>query len=357
MKVRTMLARMFPGAAIWISRSRDLLMLRLFGQVAGPTDPAQPARVADPRARWLKIGIALLAVTFYGYLFYQAVKTWDSQVLQSVRFEPIWIVGASLVQILGYIWAVHLRQRMLAWLGYPLPFIEHQKIYAYSDLAAKLPGIFWGYASRIYLYHRFGVARSVAGVAIGLEIITTGVASSLVALITILISPSADTFVPLPVLIGALAVCAICTHPLVLRLLLRRFANQPLADALDQLSWGAMLYMIVCYSVIIAMGGVCMLGIASATVGARPDLLVMMIETWSLTVVWGVIIAWLPVEFGLRQGPLLVILSTIFPIPIVAVMLLVWRIWINAIELMWGAVALGLTLLVPAQQEAGQHHD
>lgn len=351
-----MLARIFPGMALRMSRYRDLMMIRLFGTATPPLSAptADLPQVSQRRRRWSRrvtIAIAGVALLFYAWLVYQGVRTWDPSVLQTMRFDPGWVAAASLVQIVGYLWAVHLRQRTLAWLGYPLPFIEHQKIYAYSDLAAKLPGLFWGYASRIYLYNRFGIARSVAGVAIGLEIVATGVASSLVALAALIISPASETYVPIPVLIGALVGCAVMTNPRLLRFLLGRIANQPLAAALERLSWGAMLYIVACYAGIITMGGVCLLGIVSAVMGVRPELLIQMIETWSLTVVWGVLISWLPVEFGLRQGPLLVILSSIFPIPVAAVILLLWRIWVSAIELMWGAVAISVTLLLPSRAE------
>src|SRR5262249_35739745 len=97
---------------------------------------------------------------------------------------------------------------------------------------------------------------------------------------------------------------------------------------------------------IIALGGLCLFSIVSAFVGIKLALLATIVQTWALTVLWSSFLVWLPVDFGLGQGPFLVIFATMFPAPIVGVLWLVWRIWFNAIELIWGAVGFTIALTV-----------
>jgi hypothetical protein len=343
----TMIARLFPNLTTRVTRYRDQLFTRLFGAVAAP----QPEVILTLPARrswlnrWSKAIVAVIAFGIYGALLYQAFKSWDPSVFQRIQFNVSGILMATAIQIVGYAGAVYLRKKVLDWLGHPLSLNEHQKIYAYSDLAAKLPGFFWGFASRIYLYSRFGVAKSAAGLAIALEIMTMGVGASLLCILIALFRPETATFLPLPVLVGALIICGAFTHPRVLRLALARLPNPPLLDALDRLSWGKIQLVIASYIIITAMGGFCLFGVVSSITSLSPTLIVTMIQIWSLTVVWAMLLVWLPVDFGLRRAPFVLLLSTLFPLPIVGVLWIVWGLWLNAIEFMWGAVALGTTLI------------
>ena len=351
-----MISSIFPQTSALLATYRDRLMIRLFGASAAEAERAD-GEITPPRPktrRWVTLLIASVAFLFYAALLVYGIRNWDFATLQTIHFDPLWIGIATAIQIAGYSWAVYVRKRVLGWLGYELPFSEHQKIYAYSDLAAKVPGIFWGYASRIYLYHRLGVARSVAGIAIVLELITLGVASSLIGLLILLIEPSMGGAIPVPVLLGALAVCALATNPRFLRVLVSRFANQALRDALERLPWGAMVFSVSCYAGIIVMGGLCLFGIGMAINPGNSALALVMIGIWALTLVWGVLISWLPADFGLRQGPLLVLLGLYFSPALTLVIILAWRIWLNLIEIMWGAVALTLTLIFSERPTSGE---
>jgi hypothetical protein len=97
-------------------------------------------------------------------------------------------------------------------------------------------------------------------------------------------------------------------------------------------------------SFIVVVGGICLFGITGSVVGFSADLPLTTLTIWSFTMVWGIIISWLPVDFGLRQGPLLVMLTALYSPAIVVVIMLIWRVWFNCMELGWGALAIVLAI-------------
>jgi hypothetical protein len=59
---------------------------------------------------------------------------------------------------------------------------------------------------------------------------------------------------------------------------------------------------------------------------------------------WSTLLAWLPSDFGLRQGPFLVMLTAVFPGSLVVVLLVAWRLWFNVMEVLWGGCGLAIAL-------------
>jgi hypothetical protein len=340
-----MFTRLFPGAAMHIAHYRQLIETYLFGTTS-PVSMATELGTTIPRTwpRWIRPLIALLAVIFYGGMIYYAVKNWDFAVLKEIHFLWYGVALAIVVHVPGRIWAFYIRQITLLKLGYQLPLLEHLRIVTFSDLASKLPGLFWSYISQIYLYRRMSVPRSAIVVLIALEIFMIGVASSLLSLVMVALQPSMQQFLPIPVLVFALIICTGLTHPAILRLILRKLPNPQLQEALSRLTWGAILLLVLSQSFIVVVGGICLFGITGSVVGFSADLPLTTLTIWSFTMVWGIIISWLPVDFGLRQGPLLVMLTALYSPAIVVVIMLIWRVWFNCMELGWGALAIVLAI-------------
>jgi hypothetical protein len=283
------------------------------------------------------------ALGFYGWLAWQTYINWDSELIASIQIRPEGLVLATVIQAIGYFAMVGLWATLVGWLSKPLHYLEHLKIYAYSGLAAKLPGWFWGVATRILLYERVGVSKSVIGLAAGVETAGMAIAATFIVILSQVLRADEPALVSQPVLIGILIILGTLTHPRILRKLLSRLPNVALLQALDNLAWHRMVALVAGHGVILVMGGVCLFGVTSAVVGAQPNLVVICIQVWALTTLWSILLIWLPGDFGLRNSPFVLIFARFLPIPIVTILLAVWRLWVSVMELVWGAVGFGVT--------------
>ncbi len=341
-----MLRQLFPGLVSRVSDYRGRLFERSFSDAQ--TAPVEGEFGLDTLRRrvprWTQGLILLAAVALYSLLILRVVRSWDTEALRDIQIWLPGIVFASLTQIVGYLLFVGLWARLFNWLNYPLHFFKHLKVYAYSGLANKLPGFFWSVATKIYLYGRYGVARSATAVNIGLELLMMSVAASVLTLAVSMLSSRHEAFLPLWVSSSALLLCLAGSHPRVLQLLLRRLPNQNLAASFERLRWSQVLLSISGYAMVILLGGTCLFGVMSAVVGFDPGLYLLAVQTWALTMLWSTLLAWLPADFGLRQGPFLVMLTAVFPGSLVVVLLLAWRLWFNVMELLWGGCGLAIAL-------------
>lgn len=307
------------------------------------------------RDKRLSVILLLCSIAIYGWLVYRAVSSWDVSAINFANLQWQGILVATGIQIVGYLFAVYLWGTLITWLERKASFFTHLQIYAYSSLTVKLPGLFWGIATRLFLYHRIGISKTAVGLAAGLEIVLIGVASSFLSIVLFVFQPvqaQSQTPVPLPVLIVACALLATLTHPRVLRRLLAWLPNPDVLTALERLSWGQLLRMTGAHLLILLMGGLCLFGVLAAVMGFSPELLALALRTWALTVAWSTVLAWLPADFGLRNGPFLLLLSGVFPASTVIILLVVWRVWVNLTELGWGAVGF----LVHRRTEMGLFH-
>ena len=292
--------------------------------------------------RWQAL-MLIPALAFYGWLAWQTYINWDSKLIASIKLRPEGLVLATVIQAVGYFLVVKLWGTLVGWLSKPLRYLEHLKIYAYSGLAAKLPGWLWGVATRIMLYERVGISKSAIGLASGLETTSMAIASTFIIILWQVFRADQAALVSQPVLIGILVVLGTLSHPLILRKLLSRLPNPALLRALDILPWHRMILLIASHCLILVMGGACLFGIVTAVVGPQPHLLATCIQVWALTTIWSVLLIWLPGDFGLRNSPFIIIFARFLPIPIVTILLGVWRLWISVMELVWGAVGFGVT--------------
>ena len=333
------LVRRFPRQAAALQRLQHRWFTRLFGAPAVP--PGDAVAPAAPRRHGMRILIALAALAFYAGFAVWAVRGWDVAALEAVTIHPGWLILAMTIHGGGYAIAVALRRDVMAWLGYPLRWLEHQSVYAYSDLAAKLPGIFLGYLSRIML----GVTPAAAGAAILLEVVSIGCAGAVLCLALIPFVPALAPFVSWPILLAILAMCIGLTHPRLLGMLAARLpGQQALADALRQLSWRALARLIAGQTLVAGIGGLCLFGVVASVVGHDAASPATLLYVWAFTLVWSLLLAWLPIDLGLRHGPLLIAFAALYPAPIVVVITVVWRIWVNVVELSWALLAIAATL-------------
>ncbi|MCS6842039.1 MAG: hypothetical protein RMJ54_15820 [Roseiflexaceae bacterium] len=297
---------------------------------------------------------ALAAVLFYAALIYFAARNWDPLALRTIQFDVRGIIVALLFQFAGYLWNLRIWQMLFAQLGYRLRFLLHLKVYAYSGLAVKIPGFFWGIATRIVLYRCQGVPVLTVGAVSLIEIVFFAIASSILTLLVMMIQPRSEQFIPLPVIAFICIILLVGTHPRFLRFIAEKMHLPAFTKAIAHLSWRKILLTILAYLITLSSGSVSLFAIMCSVAGYDPGLFPIAMYAWTLSVLWSALLSWLPFDFGLRQGPFLIVLSTAFSPPVVVVLMIVWRVWFNACELLWGIIAFGVAVALDRKHRNDQ---
>ncbi|MFQ3682371.1 hypothetical protein [Roseiflexus sp.] len=333
----------------FVTLQRTTLPAQLY-EVAFGAAPAADTTEAPPTTRLggyrrTAIVTAVTAGLFYTGLIYFASRHWDPLTLRNVQFDIRGVIIACLFQFAGYLWNLHVWQMLFIRSGYRLRFLLHLKIYVYSSLAVKIPGFFWGIATRVVLYQRQGVPFFVVGAISLLETVLFAISSGVILFIMVDYWPEEYRFIYFPALFSIIIILFVIglNRKFFVRFFLR-INSDFFSKLLDRLSWKNMPAVMLFYIVTLVSGGISLFAVICSVVGYNPNFFSVAMYAWALSVLWAALLSWLPFDFGLRQGPLLIVLSTVFPPPVVVVITIVWRVWFNACELLWGIIAFGVAV-------------
>ncbi|ABU56275.1 hypothetical protein [Roseiflexus castenholzii] len=291
------------------------------------------------RWQWTLGVIFFLAINGYiGYRLYQDRE--QIAQLSNIRIESVWLVIAFGVQTAGMLNAVDAWSTIFRHLGYNLPLRIHFRIYALSNLAARLPGIGVTAASRAFLYGQRGVdGIQVAAIAL-MEPPVFGVAAIVVALAMLAFPGSIGSFVNPWVLIGAFGITLIILpSPLFRRLLDWLIARHPGSATLQ---WQHVLIWAGRNILTIVLGGIALYCVCRAASAIPESALALLIQCWALLVVAGSLLFWIPVELGITSSILVLTLAMMMPMPQALLLLIAWRVWGMLVDLVWGTAGLAL---------------
>lgn len=302
---------------------------------------AQRFRTSFQSRRWQW----LLGLTFFllvnGYIGYRLYQDRDQIAqLRNVQVDPVWLGLAFAVQTAGMLIAVGGWGGMLRRSGYDIPLRAHFRIYALSNLAARLPGIGMVAVSRAFMYGQRGVDGVQVAVLALLEPPVFGFAGLIVALVTFMLPGSARDYANPWLLAGVLAaLLLLLPSPLFRRFLDWLVARHPAAATLR---WQHLLVWAARNIATITFGGLALYFVCRSVSFIPESALIPLIQCWALLVVTGSLLFWIPFDLGVTSGVLVIILSTMMPAPQALLILVIWRVWGMLVDLTWGAA--GLTL-------------
>jgi hypothetical protein len=246
------------------------------------------------------------------------------------------------VQSAGWLLVVDTWRRILARLGAGgIPFRRHLWAHTWSGLTNVLPGSVWMPVSRVAAYRADGVRTLVVAAAMTMEWLLLGVAGLLVYAVTV---PWSDMprAVNLAALLLAGALAALALHPRVLGSVLDRAAARlglatalPRAQPWDLMTWCAR------EALVLALAGAG-LYLVMRGVGPVADLADAMAVT-GLTLALANLLAWLPASAVLKDASMAVLLTPLYgTLGLALVVVVVWRLWLTAVQLSWAGLALVL---------------
>jgi hypothetical protein len=302
----------------------------------------QRLRISFSTRRWQWIIGICAFVIINSYIGYRLWREWPTIAhFGWTQADMRYLVAAAGVQFGGLLIAIRVWGFVLGRSGARLPFRRHFKVYTLGNLARKLPGgIGVDLLSRIYIYDQDGVDRVTVSFVTLIEPLIMGIAATIVLIVTMLTIGNASVPINPLIPLGILAVfLALLPTPLFRRLLVRVSRVSP--DQ-QQLRWYDLLLWVCTNIVTITLGGVTLFLVCRAFGVIDDRAFGTIVQYWALVIVSGLLVAWLPFDFGTSNSVTILVLATLMPMPQALAMLVVWRIWNTLSEMIWGTLGFAV---------------
>jgi len=105
--------------------------------------------------------MAVIGVLIFGFLIFAVVNQWEELQRRDIRFDPIWLLPASLLLLTSMVYTALGWDLVVRFLGYPLRPARAQMIWGQSLLARYVPGNVLYVVGRVMLVEREGVPRRI----------------------------------------------------------------------------------------------------------------------------------------------------------------------------------------------------
>lgn len=317
-----------------------------------PRDGDLGAEGLGPNARsrvlqkisWRRIASAIVLLFSVGYLIYRVYANWDAFRAYDwqIRYEyllPSFLL--YLVQLVVIVWGW---KSIMDSLAPVLPFRDHIKIYAYTNMLRRIPaGTVWMVAGRMYAYKGQSVPARASALGSFLEfmvVILTGLPlAALAAVGLLLISPALG--IVLAIVAASLALVAL--HPALLNRLFRLVRHEDLPVQLryrTTLKWAAI------YGLVWLLSGMGLFLIARLFGDVPLGTLPVIIGVWVLSSLVAYFMMLSPSGLGIKEMSLTLLLGLFLPEPLPLLIALAIRLLWTVYDILLG-VAAWVTMLRP----------
>jgi hypothetical protein len=277
----------------------------------------------------LGAGIVLFSLTFLAYLIYRnwpmiTAYRWQLDYVQ-LALTLVFHLCAFVIAIVGW----HSLINRLAGAG---DLRLNAKIYCYSAVARRLPGIAWDIATRVVMYDQAGVSKLLAGVASVLELVLITLAGTVFYIALTPITASQASELGSWPLIIALAVGAILSHPRVITWLVRKLRS----DALPiSLTYGDTVRWLSIYVLAWITSGLVLYATVRSVYDLSSQYLLQVIADWTLAGVLTSFVNFVPSGLGLKEVTLTLLMSRYMPEHIAVTAAIFMRLLMTGYSTLW----------------------
>jgi len=291
--------------------------------------------------------VIIILLIFY-FLIRSLVSNWNQVKDFDWQFDYPLLIISFLLQIAALFWLVKIWGRVLRHTGSPVSYFKLFKVWFFSNLGRYLPGKVWQFLGIIYMLEKRGVPKknsfSTAVVAQFFSVI-----SGLLVAFLFLGADLYSQFLsqnPGLVLVGAVFVSAILVlvcYPKVLEKTLNfglGFLKKE-KISLDITTRDVIIY-ILFYSVSWLLFGLAFLIFVKAMAQAPLSMYPSLTGAFAFAANIGFLALFVPGGIGVREGILVLLLSSFFPLPVATLIALLARLWVTAAELLCFLIAVPL---------------
>jgi hypothetical protein len=244
----------------------------------------------------------------------------------------IWYSAALLVAAVGW----NLIMGRLT--GVP-DFRRNFKLYCYTNLVRRLPGLPWWLLGRVYLYEQDGVARSITTASSLVELAAIILSGGLIYLTTQFFSARPTSGPDHVWLLALLFLGLLVSHPRLIQTAGRRLGwTQVPTD----LTWQDTLIWVGTYAAVWAIGGMILLSGINIIFPLPVTQLPGVTGAWTLSGLMATLITLAPMGLGIKEATLTLLLQPYMPVPLAAIVAILLRVELTLAELTWAVLSLRL---------------
>ena len=214
-------------------------------------------------------------------------------------------------------------------------WFTHVHIYCITNIAQRLPGVFWHVIGRMMMYQETGISKKSVSVSSGVEFFLLAISSLVVSLITWTIVPTQPLENPL-ILIAGVILGVLLIQPFSVRWFMQKLKID-LTYAHD-LHYYHILAWLSIYIVIWGLGGIILFAIISIIYPLSWNTLPGIVAAWALSGTIALVSTFTPSGFGLREISLSLMLSVYMPTGVAVVVTLLTRILLTLYEAFWAFI-------------------
>jgi len=295
--------------------------------------------------------VIIILLIFY-FLVKGVIANWDQVKDFDWRFDYPLLILSFVLQIAALFWLVQIWRWILRHTGSTVSYSGLFKVWFFANLGRYLPGKVWQFLGMVYMLEKRGVPPRNTFSTVVLAQTCSVMSGLLIAFAFLGVNLYSQFLSGNPGLIVViaiffLAVIALVSYPS----LLRKVVNFGLGIlkrekiSLDISSKDVIIY-ILCYSVSWLLFGLAFLVFIKAMAVASFAMYPSLTGAFAFSVNIGFLVLFVPGGIGVREGLLVLLLSTLFPaffpVPVATLISLLARLWVTVAELLCFSIAVPL---------------
>jgi glycosyltransferase 2 family protein len=293
------------------------------------------------RVSWKRVAGAVVMLVSLGFLAALIRTQWAALQNYEWRLSPGWtllsgalLLAASLVEI--GVW------RTILWrLGGRLPYAEAARVWYLSNIIRYIPGNIWQILGMTEMVAASGISRVITLTSIALHQLLSTAAGLVVAAVLMALTGKAEWVERLRPFLWLVPLGLLLLQPRlierVLNWLLGKVGRPPVRI---DLTWGQVWVIVLRYIVVWLLYGLAFAalvrGLTVYDIGWTPYV----IASFALAYEAGYLSMLTPSGLGVREGIIVLLLSAFLPPPVAAVVSIIARLWMIAVELLCAGAAL-----------------
>jgi glycosyltransferase 2 family protein len=299
-----------------------------------------------PKKFLIKSAQVLIILLIFYFLFKSLVSNWSQVKDFNWQFDYWLLIASFFLQFLTLFWLVKIWQRMLKHTGSTVSYFKLFKVWFYANLGKYLPGKVWQFLGIIYMLEKEGVPKKNS--------FSTGVMAQSFSVISglfisvILLGPdlyhryfSLKPGLMIAMVILSLAVLALLCYPKILEKILNLGLRIVKKDkiTLDIRGKDVIIYLLS-YSLSWLLFGLAFLIFVKSMTQADFKMYPTLTGAYAFSLNIGFLAIFTPGGIGVREGVLVFLLSSLFPLPVSTLISLLSRLWMTVGEVLCFLIAM-----------------
>lgn len=292
---------------------------------------------------WLNVIALLLVMVFLAYGIY---SNWNELQQYDWTADYRYLLLAMVVYGLCFATVLLAWHWIMAGIGAMRTMRVNARIFCYSSLPKRIPGVVWYIAGRVMLYQDEGVASSVTVLGTALEttlLITSGLIVYLGSLLVGMPAGSKLDFPPAVALLLLIPLLAVL-HPAILNRIFGWLLRKLHYEGEIGLTFRTSVGLVLIYCLAWILGGVDLYLLTNAVYPVPLRLVPAIVGAWAAAGAVSFVASYLIQGMGVTEVTLAALLSRFLPLPVSIVVVILFRLLLTVSEVGWALlVAWGLS--------------